>query len=554
MKNDSSTTSRGSATSISGSSQSRGGKGLARPAPDQRAVPRKRSSKLTLEGVEYDLSNLFGVKGSNPNSSSSSSHLHHPDDNEDDDVPSCRGTVRRDQSNASSVYSHYDQFDSTDPSNSEPTESPYRFDLNAMRTLMTSFRGIPELQNSFRLSKTGQVLAVDDTMVGVLLGGKQDDESEEDVDERELLPAPRSVVSKSTETNNKPNNLSLQRNSSAGSVSRKDSQHRTVTGKIQARPKQDEPEPPVLAKPHPIETRDITNTTETTVPYEQDDDNSMSDLVYDEATGTYIYHDPLAQSEYHEVLTSEEFLVDSDDGDDDKSQPKEEKPPSHRYSLEDMTANVALAASSPQQQDITTTTTTTTTDTGGRQPDILDDYDDEEHEMEISPGVYVPFRGAKETWHAVATQTTHELVCFDCSTDLVCINDCEYTVCPDCRVVNPVFSDHPVGKPFGVGMGFRKEWVVQKQKQLQLKCDHEDSDAAVREETRKEMTLARRSSKLKQPEEAHQPPQEEQKIVPQKSTPQVEEPSNFATGTGGHVGTGGRRSSGARRGLRRGPS
>ena len=562
--NDSSATSRGTATSISRSSRSRG---LARAAPDRRAVPRRRSSKLTLEGVEYDLSNLFGTEGTpaashaslvdrdDNSSSSSSSHLNQDseDDDDDDDYKSCRsrGTMRRDRSNASSVYSNYDHFDSNNcemvfdkrglGGSTQRRESPYRFGMSAMRTLMTSFRGIPELQDSFRLSKTGQVLAVDMEGPGTLLGDKKEEEEADEKEGIELLPARCSASA-----NNGAEHFSLEDNLEG---SKKGVQKDSQPSQLHAPPKTEVQEKTILAKPPQIETRELTNNTDTTVPYEESDDfdNSMSDLVYDDATGTYIYNDPLAQSEYHEALTSEEFLVESDDS-NDGSQP-EEDPPSPRYSLDDMTASVALEALSTHNNSATG---------GGRQHDILDDYDDEEHEMEISPGVYVPFRGAKETWHAVATRTTHELDCFDCSMDLVCINDCEYAVCPDCRVVNPVFSDNPVGKPFGVGMGFRKEWVVQKEQQLQLQREKEDSEAAAREETRKEMTMARSCGALQQQDD-RQPANQEHvsrpKLMPQKSTPKIEEPTNFVTGMGGRVGTGRRRlSGGPRRGLRRGPS
>jgi len=101
------------------------------------------------------------------------------------------------------------------------------------------------------------------------------------------------------------------------------------------------------------------------------------------------------------------------------------------------------------------------------------DQQQSQEEMEISPGVYVPFRGAKETWHAVAKQRTVEVTCLDCCQVLVCINDCEYTVCPDCRVVNPVLcfdtaaaavdKNNKPKQPFGVGMGFKQEWVRKKQ-------------------------------------------------------------------------------------------
>merc|ERR1712232_995834 len=61
------------------------------------------------------------------------------------------------------------------------------------------------------------------------------------------------------------------------------------------------------------------------------------------------------------------------------------------------------------------------------------EFDDDEHDMEIAPGQYVKFRGAQETWKAVASNQTVEVQCLECAAALVCIDDCEYTVCPDCR-------------------------------------------------------------------------------------------------------------------------
>lgn len=103
----------------------------------------------------------------------------------------------------------------------------------------------------------------------------------------------------------------------------------------------------------------------------------------------------------------------------------------------------------------------------------LDDgkFDQEEEcELEIAPGHYVPFRGGKETWRAVGLggNAIAQLECFECGAHLVCLADCEYTVCPDCRVVNPTFAaDDGPRKPFGVGMGFKKEWIDQRQQTLQ---------------------------------------------------------------------------------------
>ncbi|CAB9524682.1 expressed unknown protein [Seminavis robusta] len=89
---------------------------------------------------------------------------------------------------------------------------------------------------------------------------------------------------------------------------------------------------------------------------------------------------------------------------------------------------------------------------------------DETYEMELAPGFYVPFRGANEVWDAIDSHTTLECTCLECSIQLVCVRDCEHVVCPDCRMVNPVF-EHPAGvtNPFGAGMGLKKEWITSEQ-------------------------------------------------------------------------------------------
>ena len=88
----------------------------------------------------------------------------------------------------------------------------------------------------------------------------------------------------------------------------------------------------------------------------------------------------------------------------------------------------------------------------------------EQMEMEVGPGIFLPFRGAKETWAAVAHHKTLESTCLDCTTQLVSVVDCEHVVCPDCNMINPIF-DHPPNTTgiFGVGMGFKKEWIEQEQ-------------------------------------------------------------------------------------------
>ncbi|CAB9496920.1 expressed unknown protein [Seminavis robusta] len=93
----------------------------------------------------------------------------------------------------------------------------------------------------------------------------------------------------------------------------------------------------------------------------------------------------------------------------------------------------------------------------------------ETYEMEIAPDFYVPFRGAKEVWDALDNGSTLECTCLECFIQLVCVGDCEHVVCPDCRMVNPVF-EHPAGvtSPFGAGMGFKKEWITPQRRKSRM--------------------------------------------------------------------------------------
>jgi len=84
----------------------------------------------------------------------------------------------------------------------------------------------------------------------------------------------------------------------------------------------------------------------------------------------------------------------------------------------------------------------------------------EQMELEVSPGVFLPFRGAKETRVALANNLALESKCLDCAIKLISVSDCEYVVCPDCNMVNPIF-DRPasITNILGVGMGFKKDWM-----------------------------------------------------------------------------------------------
>jgi hypothetical protein len=59
------------------------------------------------------------------------------------------------------------------------------------------------------------------------------------------------------------------------------------------------------------------------------------------------------------------------------------------------------------------------------------------HSIEISPGYYLPLRGAKETQWALAHGRAVIVDCLLCGAALKCIDDCQVVICPDCRIVTP---------------------------------------------------------------------------------------------------------------------
>jgi hypothetical protein len=58
-------------------------------------------------------------------------------------------------------------------------------------------------------------------------------------------------------------------------------------------------------------------------------------------------------------------------------------------------------------------------------------------QLEISPGVFAPLRGSDETSNAIKLGFFSNVDCFVCSTSLICIADADYVLCPECRVVGP---------------------------------------------------------------------------------------------------------------------
>jgi hypothetical protein len=96
-------------------------------------------------------------------------------------------------------------------------------------------------------------------------------------------------------------------------------------------------------------------------------------------------------------------------------------------------------------------------------------------EVEIGPGVWMELRGADETWTAIMNGGYCPATCFGCSLELLCVLDAEYVLCPECRVVNPIFED-ALGmraeflggdqKAFGVGLGFKPDDLMRWQSEM----------------------------------------------------------------------------------------
>jgi hypothetical protein len=76
--------------------------------------------------------------------------------------------------------------------------------------------------------------------------------------------------------------------------------------------------------------------------------------------------------------------------------------------------------------------------------------------IEISPGVHVRLRGADETWKAVENDFYMPAECVCCESTIFCIQNADYILCPECRVVSRMegLSSHGMG---GVGLGFKYE-------------------------------------------------------------------------------------------------
>ena len=69
--------------------------------------------------------------------------------------------------------------------------------------------------------------------------------------------------------------------------------------------------------------------------------------------------------------------------------------------------------------------------------------------MEIAPGVSLRLRGAEETWQCILNDAYAPIVCSACCSDLCCIQDAAFVLCPLCRVVTPMTSNEEAANHAG---------------------------------------------------------------------------------------------------------
>jgi hypothetical protein len=88
--------------------------------------------------------------------------------------------------------------------------------------------------------------------------------------------------------------------------------------------------------------------------------------------------------------------------------------------------------------------------------------------IEVSPGLYLPLRGADETWRAIECDFYEPTACLICSLTIFCIQDADYVLCPACRVVNPMDGrgDCHTVNTGSVGLGFTLDDLAKWQSEI----------------------------------------------------------------------------------------
>lgn len=77
-------------------------------------------------------------------------------------------------------------------------------------------------------------------------------------------------------------------------------------------------------------------------------------------------------------------------------------------------------------------------------------------QIEVTPGHSAPVRSSQETIQALERGYAEVLSCMVCENALAVVADCQYVLCPDCRVVFPMTLDTGSARPpHGVGLALR---------------------------------------------------------------------------------------------------
>lgn len=83
-----------------------------------------------------------------------------------------------------------------------------------------------------------------------------------------------------------------------------------------------------------------------------------------------------------------------------------------------------------------------------------------QHTIEVRPGVVAKVRGAQETWSCLKRDFYQATACQACTTELTCIQDLDYILCPNCKQLTTLMA----GGGGGVGLGFTftdlKRWEL----------------------------------------------------------------------------------------------
>lgn len=82
-------------------------------------------------------------------------------------------------------------------------------------------------------------------------------------------------------------------------------------------------------------------------------------------------------------------------------------------------------------------------------------------EIEVSPGEYLPLRGADETWRCIHVDFYMPCECIACESTIFCIQDAQFVLCPLCKTVCPMEGDK------GVGLGFTVDDLAKWQQDIQ---------------------------------------------------------------------------------------